>query len=102
MTTATKPRQFVKYKNRKIHAVGDDHPYVTMNELLAVVAEGVPVEIRDDQTGEDITAYVLTRLIYDRGRNDKDAYSVKDLQKLIMSSPPPVKKEGKDGSHKAA
>jgi len=105
MTTATKPRQFVKYRNRKIHAVGDDHPYVTMEELLAIVAEGTLVEIRDDQTGKDITAYVLTRLVYDRARMEKggkDAYEVRDLQRLIMTSPPPPRKDKEKDGHKAA
>jgi polyhydroxyalkanoate synthesis regulator protein len=82
-------QRFVKYKNRKLHRHGDRTSYVTMEQLLEVVAFGVPVEVTDDVTGEDITAFVLARLVYDRCRFDKRAYKVFDLQKLIMSSPPP-------------
>lgn len=82
-------RKFVKYANRKLHEAGEDSPYVTMEELLAIVAKGDLVEITDDQTGEDITAFVFARLIYDRSRMDKSAYDVDALRKIIMSNPPP-------------
>ena len=91
---ASKPkRKFVKYANRKLHEAGEDNPYVTMEELLAIVAKGDEVEITDDQTGDDITSFVLARLIYDRCRMDKSAYAPDALRKIIMSNPPPPKSE---------
>lgn len=86
-------RKFVKYRNRKLHEAGEESPYVTMEELLHVVASGDQVEISDDRTGEDITAFVLARLVYDRCRSDKGAYKVEDLRKIIMSSPPPRRED---------
>ena len=83
-------QQFVKYKNRKLHRHGDRTSYVTMEKLLALVASGATVEVTDDVTGENITSFVLARLVYDRCRSDKWAYTVSDLQKRIMSSPPPT------------
>lgn len=83
-------RKFVKYRNRKLHEAGEENPYVTMEELLAIVASGDQVEVVDDQTQEDITAFVFARLIYDRSRMDKNAYDPSALQKIIMSSPPPA------------
>jgi polyhydroxyalkanoate synthesis regulator protein len=85
-------RKFVKYANRKLHEAGADNSYVTMAELLVIVANGDDVEVLDDQTGEDITAFVLARLVYDRCRMDKRAYKTADLQKVIMSNPPPKEK----------
>lgn len=91
MSTSKPKRKFVKYANRKLHEAGEASPYVTMGELLIVVAAGNDVEVFDDQTGEDITAFVLARLVYDRCRMDRAAYKVEDLQKVIMSNPPPKK-----------
>lgn len=91
--TSKPKRKFVKYANRKLHEEGEDNPYVTMSELLAIVAKGDEVLVVDDQTGDDITAFVLARLVYDRCRMDKAAYSVADLQKVIMSNPPPKRQE---------
>jgi polyhydroxyalkanoate synthesis regulator protein len=86
-------RKFVKYVNRKLHEAGEDNSYVTMEELLVIVAKGDEVEITDDQTGEDITCFVLARLIYDRCRMDKRAYNVDALRKILMSNPPPKRDE---------
>lgn len=82
-------RKFVRYENRKIHEVGDANSYVTMERLLGIVAGGAKVEVTHEVTGEDCTARTLARLIYDRCRNDESAYDAEELQKLIMSSPPP-------------
>jgi polyhydroxyalkanoate synthesis regulator protein len=79
-------RQFVKYRNRKIHEIGDEHPYTTMEALLAIVASGGQIKVIDDETNEDITAFTLARMIYDRSRTDKDAYRASELHKLIVTS----------------
>lgn len=92
MTTKPAPRQFVRYRNRKLHEVGNGNPYTTMEELLEIAAAGVVVQVTDDQTNEDITAFTLSRLVYDRSRMDHGAYDVSDLQKLLESSPPPKRK----------
>ena len=84
-----KKRTFVKYRNRKLHETGSTSPYTTMEELLTIVAAGEDVEVIDDQTGEDLTAFTLSRLVYDRCRLDKDAYSVRELARLIRTNPPP-------------
>lgn len=68
-------------------------PYVQMDELHHLVASGTEISVLDDLTGSDLTAFTLARLIYDRCRREHDAYSVANLQKLIMSNPPPRSKK---------
>lgn len=87
MSSKPAPRQFVRYRNRKLHEVGDGNPYTTMEELLKIVTTGAAVVVIDDETGDDITAFTLSRLVYDRSRMDRAAYKVSDLQKLLMTSP---------------
>lgn len=89
MSTKPAPRQFVRYRNRKLHEVGNGNPYTTMEALLEIAAAGVPVVVTDDVTGKDITAFTLTRLAYDRSRMDPRAYKVADVYRLLMTSPPP-------------
>lgn len=79
-------RHFVKYKNRKLHEIGERNPYVRMEQLQEIVAAGNPVEIRDDETGEDVTAFVLARLVYEHTRTDHEAYTTENLRKLIMTA----------------
>jgi len=91
--TDKKKLTFIKYRNRKLHRTGDVNQYTTMEELLEIVASGVEVQVIDDQTQGDITAFTFARLVYDRCRMDRAAYSATALQKLIMTSPPPKKRE---------
>jgi|SRR3972149_1882175 len=86
-------RIFVKYANRKIHELGHRSAYISMEDLLGLVSSGVQVRVIEDVTGHDMTAYVFSRLVYDRCRMDKNAYRADELQRLIMSNPPPKKKE---------
>lgn len=85
-------RKFVKYRNRKLHEIGKASSYITMEGLLEVVAGGEEIEVVDDDTGADLTAFTMARLVYERSRSEMTAYAVKDLRKLIMTSPPPKKK----------
>lgn len=86
-------RVFVKYMNRKMHELGHRSSYITMAELLMIVADGTEVQIVEDETGKDLTAYTFARLLFDRCRMDKNAYKPEDIQKLIMTNPPPRKKK---------
>lgn len=83
--------KYVKYRNRKLHLIGDTNQYTTMEELLEIVASGQKIHVIDDATQEDLTVFTLARLIYDRCRMDKNAFKMSELQKLIMSNPPPDK-----------
>lgn len=84
--TAKAARQFVRYRNRKLHEIGDGNPYTTMEELLAIVRDGHNVIVVDDETNDDITAWMLGRAIYDQLRSKHDSYPVSALQRLIMTS----------------
>lgn len=88
----SKVREFVKYANRKLHEIGADCSYVTMEELDAVVSRGGSIKVIEDTTGQDITGFVMARLIYDRARADANAFSVDELKALLVKTPT-IKKE---------
>lgn len=87
-TGSNKKRTFVKYRNRKLHEIGALNSYMTMDGLLSIVASGTEIEVVDDDTGADLTAFTMARLVYERSRSDRNAYTVKELRRLIMTSPP--------------
>lgn len=71
MSTPTKKkRKFVKYANRKVHEIGSEEPYVSMDDVAAFVRAGDDVEVTDDATGKDITAATLARIVYDTCRTE--------------------------------
>ncbi len=89
MTKTKIKRTFVRYDNRKMHELGHRSAYITMVDLLRLVADGEDVEVIEDTTGKDLTAYTFARLVFDRCRMDKDAFKAEDIQKLLMKNPPP-------------
>lgn len=57
--------QIKRYPNRRFYALGSSR-YVCLPDIEALIHEGKTVEIRDSQTGEDITRIVLTQMIVER------------------------------------
>lgn len=87
MNNETPKRIFVRYGNRKLHEQGSRKTYVSMSYLLKIVSSGESIQVLEDTTGKDLTAYTLGRLIFDRCRRDKDAFQVRDLQEVLMKAP---------------
>lgn len=81
-----KTRKFVKYANRKLHEIGAGCSYVTMEELDAVVSRGGSIQVVEDVSGDDITGFVLARLIYDRARANANAFDSDQLSDLLIKA----------------
>ncbi|MCC6133583.1 MAG: hypothetical protein IT186_26945 [Acidobacteria bacterium] len=55
-------RQVVRYRNRKLYEPAERR-FVTIQDLARSVAAGEPVEVRSAETGEDLTAKILSRAL---------------------------------------
>jgi hypothetical protein len=55
-------RQVVRYRNRKLYEPAERR-FVTIQDLARSVAAGEPVEVRSSETGEDLTAKILSRAL---------------------------------------
>jgi polyhydroxyalkanoate synthesis regulator protein len=77
-----KKRRFIKYMNRKLYD-RDEGSYITMEQLSDLVWDGIEIEVKDDRTSEDYTVFTLARILYDRCRENKQAFDRTDLQKLL-------------------
>ena len=55
-------RRVVRYKNRKLYEPAERR-FVTIHDLARSVAQGNRVEVRSAETGEDITAKILSRAL---------------------------------------
>ena len=81
---ADEPIQIKRYPNRRYYARSESK-YVSLVEIEAIVKAGGRVEIRDSQTGEDITRSVLTQIIVER-QPEKMLLFPKDMLHLILRS----------------
>jgi polyhydroxyalkanoate synthesis repressor PhaR len=54
-----------RYPNRRFYSKNTSK-YVTLDEIEAMICRGDDVEIRDSQTGEELTRAILTQIIIER------------------------------------
>ena len=78
------PIQIKRYPNRRYYARHTSQ-YVSLKEIEELVQSGETVEIRDSQTGEDLTRTVLTQIIMER-QPDKMALFPSDMLHFIVRS----------------
>ena len=81
---AKTPIQIKRYPNRRYYARHTSQ-YVSLKEIEALVQSGETVEIKDSQTGEDLTRTVLTQIIMER-QPDKMAMFPADMLHFIVRS----------------
>lgn len=60
------PLAIKRYPNRRYYAAGSTSKYISLQDIEALVQAGHTVEIRDSQTGDDVTRTVLTQIIMER------------------------------------
>ncbi len=51
-----------KYANRRLYDT-DKSVFVSLSQVADLVKEGREIEIKDDKTGEDVTAFILTQVV---------------------------------------
>jgi polyhydroxyalkanoate synthesis repressor PhaR len=56
-----------KYPNRRLYDT-ERSAYVTLAQLAEMVKQGRQVEVRDAETKEDVTAFILTQIILEEAR----------------------------------
>lgn len=78
------PIQIKRYPNRRYYARNTSQ-YVSLQEIEDMVQSGETVEIRDSQSGEDLTRTVLTQIIMER-QPEKMALFPSDMLHFIVRS----------------
>src|SRR3954466_5065684 len=59
-----------KYANRKLYHTNRKQ-YITLDGIAALIQSGDPVQVLDNETGEDITAQILTQVLQTRSGGDR-------------------------------
>lgn len=56
-----------KYANRRLYDT-EKRAFVSLAQIAELVKEGRELEIRDDKTGEDVTAFILTQIVLEEAK----------------------------------
>jgi len=77
--------QIKRYPNRRFYA-RNTSKYVSLPEIEAMVQQGGTVEVRDSQTGEEITQTVLAQIIMDRQPEKMELFPIEMLHSIVRSN----------------
>lgn len=58
-----------RYPNRKLYNT-DAKRYITLDTIAELIRDGNDVEVRDHETGEDLTGITLSQIIFEREKKD--------------------------------
>ncbi len=77
--------QIKRYPNRRYYARHTSQ-YVSLSEIEEMVQSGQTVEIRDSQSGEDLTRIVLTQIIVERQPEKMSLFPADMLHFIVRSN----------------
>ncbi len=72
-----------KYANRRLYDTGKS-AYITLDDISHMIKQGQHMEIIDAKTKEDVTAFVLTQIILEEAKNNKNVLPVPLLLLFIQ------------------
>ncbi len=73
-----------KYANRRLYDT-EHRVFVSLGQIAQMIKKGREVQVRDETTGEDVTAYVLTQIVLEEARKKSLLLPVSLLSLLIRS-----------------
>lgn len=76
------PIRVKKYANRRLYNTASSS-YVTLDDLAALVKDGVDFVVTDAKSGEDITRSVLTQIIFEAENKGQNMLPLNFLRQLI-------------------
>jgi polyhydroxyalkanoate synthesis repressor PhaR len=74
-----------KYQNRRLYDTSAGR-YVNLEDVAAMIREGVDVQVVDAKTGEDLTRVVLTQIILEDAKDQPTGLPLELLRQLIVAS----------------
>ncbi len=73
-----------RYPNRKLYNT-DAKRYITLDSIADLIREGYDVEVRDHETGEDLTGITLSQIIFEHEKKDSGYLPQALLANLIRA-----------------
>jgi polyhydroxyalkanoate synthesis repressor PhaR len=71
-----------KYANRRLYDT-EKRAFVSLSQVTDLVKQGREIEISDDKTGEDVTAFILTQIVLEEAKKKSLLLPVSLLYLLI-------------------
>lgn len=72
-----------KYPNRRLYNTSTS-TYIVLDDLVELVKSGMPFEIRDTKSGDDITREILNQIIFERETGKSNFHFPLEVQKQLI------------------
>ena len=73
-----------RYPNRKLYNT-EARKYVTLDGIAELIRDGIEIEVVDNASGEDLTAVILTQIIYEQEKKKGGFLPRSVLHSLVQS-----------------
>lgn len=73
-----------KYQNRKLYDT-QDSCYVTLDGIAKMIRDGEEIVVIDNNSKEDVTALILTQVLYEQEKTNQSVLPVAILKNIIKS-----------------
>jgi polyhydroxyalkanoate synthesis repressor PhaR len=80
-----KPVIIRKYANRRLYDTSSRR-YVNLEDVAALIRQGLEVQVVDAKTGEDLTRVILTQIIVEDAKGQPTGLPLELLRQLIVAS----------------
>jgi polyhydroxyalkanoate synthesis repressor PhaR len=77
-------RLIKKYQNRKLYDT-ESSCYVILEDIAKMIKRGEDIKVVENNSGKEITAVILTEILYDQEKNKKSILPLTMLKNLIAS-----------------
>jgi polyhydroxyalkanoate synthesis repressor PhaR len=74
-----------KYPNRRLYDTSAGR-YVNLDDVAALIRQGVEIQVVDAKTGEDVTRVILTQIIVEDAKVQPAALPLELLKGLILAT----------------
>lgn len=74
-----------KYGNRRLYDTSSSR-YVNLEDIAAIVRQGMEVQVVDARSGEDLTRVILTQIITEDARDKPTGLPLELLRQLIVAT----------------
>jgi polyhydroxyalkanoate synthesis repressor PhaR len=82
----SKPNVIIKkYGDRRLYDASASR-YVKLEDIAAMVREGIDVQVVDARTGKDLTTVILTQIVMEDARERETALPLQLLRQLVRAS----------------
>ena len=79
-----KPRIIKRYHNRKLYDTRDSC-YVTLEEIQDMIQSGEDIQVRDNNTNNDLTSVTLAQIIFEAEKKQKNLFPIATLLSMVRS-----------------